>query len=53
MGRRSGESVRKTSGPDMERIESQDISSPGGKDILADLTRLQREIDALRTHSEK
>jgi hypothetical protein len=28
-------------------------SNPGGHDILADLSALQREIDALRTQSEK
>ena len=47
MGRRSGESMRKGStGSEVRRMESTEAA--GGKDILADLTRLQREIDELR-----
>jgi hypothetical protein len=42
--RPSGESVRKVSG---------EGDAGGGADILADISKLQAEIDALRTQSER
>jgi hypothetical protein len=49
--RRSTDSVRRGSGASsvsqVERVES----NPGSHDILADLSALQRDIDALRSQS--
>lgn len=51
IGRQSSESARKVSGASVaEDIEN---TAPDGADILAEMTKLQREIDALRTQSEK
>jgi len=36
----------------MERVDSRETIG-GGRDVLADLSALQREIDALRVRSEK
>jgi hypothetical protein len=51
--RKSIESVRRDSRTSsLSRVEAVD-SPTGGHDILADISALQREIDALRVQSEK
>ena len=56
--RRSMDSTRRESvassiiSPRIEKVQS-NASTSGGQDILADLSALQREIDALRVQSEK
>jgi hypothetical protein len=57
--RRSTDSVRGGSEASfisqLERVESPEPVDPnnGGQDILAEMSKLQREIDALRIKSEK
>lgn len=57
--RPSGESMRNFSGSsgasgfeDLDEVRSQNSTASGGQDILAEMSKLQREIDALRTQSE-
>ena len=57
-GRRSTDSARRgseTSSTHLERVESPEPvgGNNGGQDILAEMSRLQKEIDALRVRSEK
>jgi hypothetical protein len=50
MGRRSSESARKASGGSVKSTQGESVlvGSPPSTDILADLSKLQKEIDALR-----
>ena len=58
-GRRSTDSARRgsetSSITQLERVESPvpQLPNTGGQDILAEMSKLQQEIDALRTKSEK
>jgi hypothetical protein len=51
--RRSIESARRGSASSSIREEENFVSSVGRPDIMADLSALQREIDALRVQSER
>lgn len=57
MRKRSGESVRKRSGESVRKGSETNSIQEGRNeerpDILADLSKLQREIDALRAKGER